>query len=235
MSEWISTHRRQEKHYNYEIEYNSYAKKIYRDRIWTVFKDLVLTPEFLKDPKQVVLLLPSSNGEEIEVALNKGFPLEKLVTIDENPQMKWYSTWGEKYPKIKFYGCMARYVRSRIKEDNLIIKAANLDFCNNFSFELMNQVRGFCHSYEMFEGNLILAVTVSKGREPKRATSAMNKLLLESQNSKIQEKRISALITAVGDPNPKIIDQGIYTNQRFAMAWGMFDINPNKLKFRIFI
>ena len=224
MNERKSTDRRKHKHLFNEINYDSEEKEVYRERIWLNFEEQVLTNEFLQDKRQVVLLLPSYNGQEIEVALAHKFPPEKIIAVDENEYLRYSAPWIKKYPNIRFYGSMIKYVGNKIKKDNLIVRAANLDLCNNFSDELISQVSHFYFSTGIFTDILTLAITTAVGREKKDSTNLMNCFHAYCKNKKIYEKRHTALLGLLGQDNPMLLDQGKYTrNIRYKMAWSIFN------------
>lgn len=201
--------------------YLSDAKQQYREDIWGVFAERMLDV-VLSDKQAYVLLLPSREGLEIDTAIAKGFPAEKIIAIDENPALIASSKWRKKHPDVKFYGCKLSKVGDKLKRDGRFIACANLDLCNNFSDELVSETQSAMLIPRI--NGWMWAVTVAKGREGKALVHLLKRA--GADNKLVDEPRINALIECLGIDDSMLMAtieaQGSYINNRVPMAWAIF-------------
>lgn len=158
--------------------YNFDAKAEYRENVWKCFSENIADVK-----KAIVVFLPSKEGLEIPVALKYGFKEENLIAIDENPALIASAKWRKKYPKIKCYGSKVSRAFQRMSNDGVKINAANLDFCNNISAELIDEIYKTL-DFGYFDKSFLISVTILKGREPKPTNSLLNLILEDSKSYK---------------------------------------------------
>lgn len=145
--------------------YDNEIKMEYRHKVWKYLSKKCL-PTLRENDNCKVLLLPSKEGIEIDVALSYGIRESDIIAIDENPAVIAVSKWRKKYPNIAYFGCKVSKVGSRIREKGWYLAGANLDFCNTFSEELINEINCF-FKHTNITNNFSFCVTMGKGRESK--------------------------------------------------------------------
>ena len=203
--------------------YKSTEKEKYREAVWSSF------PKYAKSlcntrSDAYALILPSSGGEEIETAIRHGIPENKIICVDENPAIIAASKWRKRHPKCKYYGCKISDVASKLEKDGRILAVANLDFCCNFSAELLTELRQFMYFAPMYE-NSAFAVTIARGRENK-ATNTLLDMVNPNEYGrvykKIEEKRARCLCIHLfhnNDGHWRLTGHGLYTHNRHPMVW----------------
>lgn len=142
--------------------YDNEQKNIYRHDVWEILSKEC--KRALMDSRAKVLMLPSKEGIEIDVAISYGIEPNQIIAIDENPALIAVSDWRKKHPEVKYFGCKVSEVHKKIKQKNWYLAAANLDFCNNFSTELIHEVNTFL-KYVPRTKDFSFFVTFGKGRE----------------------------------------------------------------------
>lgn len=213
------------------IGYSSEAKEKYRKDVWDSIIDQIGTHGNF-------LILPSKDGEEIDYLIDRGIPQSRIICIDENPALIASASWRKKYSSIRAYGVKVSDVAARLKKAKIeSISAANLDLCNNFSEELVQEVGKFLLTAPLAE-DFCFSVTVSKGREQSVTNYLMNLLMQSnswsnSEYSKLQEKRISCLMRILSQQLPshwlvKLAGEGSYIHHKTPMAWASFRIINTK-------
>lgn len=140
-------------------------KRDYRRKIWATFR------AGLKRNKIVVadahaLLMPSIEGDEIEVALNAGFREQNLHVVDDNPAI--VATLRRKYRRIHTYGVDVVRAAQRIRDGGITLAVANLDLCGQLSNPLLHAVTGLVGA-EVLAPIAYIAITQLRGRESKQA------------------------------------------------------------------
>ena len=70
----------------------------------------------MTDKNAKVLLLPSKEGIEIDVAISFGIKPEQIIAIDENPQLLAHAKWKHKVPKQNRFGCRVSAIGQKIKD-----------------------------------------------------------------------------------------------------------------------
>ncbi len=109
------------------------------------------------------LLMPSSEGTEIEVALSKGFREENLHIVDENPAI--VANLKRRFPRINTYGVTVARAIERIGSRGIKLSCANFDLCGCIGkpvvLELIQALSGdlWCHD------GAVVAITILRGRE----------------------------------------------------------------------
>lgn len=133
-------------------------KEEYRQLVWSGFVRFFGRSV---DTKRV-LLLPSIEGREVEVAIEHGFREENLFVVDKNPAI--VATLKRRFSKIHTYGVTASRACKRIFQEGVILDGANLDFtgqvCSSLTLEMESILTSKCWSDPSF-----IAVTVMRGRE----------------------------------------------------------------------
>lgn len=169
--------------------YDFSRKRDYRRKVWATFR------EKLKEERRAVadsqaLLMPSLEGDEIEVALNAGFREENLHVVDAEPAI--VATLKRRYQKINTYGVRASDAVARIYAHGIRLDCANFDFCNQLSMPFFKELllisaRGLIDSnvsirdgqfgldqrngpVGAFASRCLVAVSTLRGRESKDLT-----------------------------------------------------------------
>jgi hypothetical protein len=130
--------------------YDFSRKRDYRRKVWASFREALKKPRLYASAdgtvtkKSVVLadahalLMPSLEGDEIDVALNAGFREQNLHVVDMNPAI--VATLKRSYPKINTYGCEVGRAVERIADAGFALSCANLDFCNQISAKFVQEL-----------------------------------------------------------------------------------------------
>jgi len=180
--------------------YTTDIKDKYREDVWSYLAPKIL-PKLALNNSLKVLLLPSKEGFEIDVAIRHGIKENQIVAIDENAAIIATSSWRKKYPRVNFFASKVSEVGKKIEKKGWTLIAANLDFCNIFSQELIDETNSFLNTAPITEDFTFL-ITMGKGRESKALLSLLN-------YTKVPE---------------------IFKNQRLAVFYHMLNIeNKNKL------
>lgn len=108
------------------------------------------------------LLMPSSEGDEIENALAAGFQEDHLIIVDKNPAI--VAVLKRSYPKAIAYGIDLLDVPTRLLSERQHIDSANLDLCSCISEDVMRILLRFADS-KSWCNELHIAVTILRGRE----------------------------------------------------------------------
>jgi len=203
--------------------YDFLEKQKYRQKIWNIFSQQ-MTPE-----SATIIMLPSKNGKEIDIAIENGFKEENIIAIDDDKAMLMWAPWRGKYPKIRIYADSILRASKKLQKDKVIIHAINLDLCGNLSARTFEQVSGFIKNITVYN-NPIIAITMFKGRE-KHAVNCMAKIIVKKFKNDLKgiSKRLGVLLLIVKDKVPKIsnitqIAKGEYPNGVNTMDWGIFKL-----------
>ena len=136
-------------------------KRQYRRDIWCE------AAEFCAHKKNDahVLLMPSSEGDEIEVAEQYGFKRRNMHVVDKNPAILAHLT--RRYPGINTsgYGCDVMEALSKIAERGIKLSVANFDLCSHVvgAEPLLEEVRKVRR--DAFVDHCLIFATVMRGRE----------------------------------------------------------------------
>lgn len=207
------------RHRQPESGYSSDVKQNYRDGVWNQFK-IHMPPEDISDG-QFILILPGLQCEEIETALSKGYEIKHLLLVHESAaRVATSAAWRTRYPNAKFYaGLKVSEIGDRLEKDNACVVAANLDFCNNFSIELIDEIDSFM-STKQVRADCLTAITVMKGRESKTVVKILEKIKESSRSGLgMKEKRLEAALTLCGGGFNRVYSEGSYVHSRAPMAW----------------
>lgn len=207
------------KHRQPEDGYTSDAKQEYRESVWFHFHRQLHPSDISKG--EYILLLPGLQCDEIDTAISMGYKPEHLLLVHESStHVEDCAEWLSKYPSIKFYsGVKVSEIGPKLKEDNAIIVAANLDFCNNFSLELNDEFDSFM-SIKNVSSDCLTAVTVMKGRESKVVVRMLEKIKdSKSKDLSLNEKRLIALLSLSDHGFNRVYAEGNYVHSRAPMAW----------------
>lgn len=110
--------------------YDFSKKRDYRRKVWATFRDRI-KESGNSVARSHALLMPSLEGDEIEVALNAGFREENLHIVDWEPAI--VATLKRRYPKIHTYGVSVTRAFKRLAAEGIRLTCANLDFCGPIS------------------------------------------------------------------------------------------------------
>lgn len=133
-------------------------KRQYRRRVWRSFVDAMDGIVFDKH----ALLMPSSEGAEVEVALDAGFRQPNLHVVDRNKAI--VATLKRRFPMINTYGCDVQTAAARIAATGTRLSVANLDFTGCLSGPLLAEIANVFVSGVMSERGRV-AITLLRGRE----------------------------------------------------------------------
>jgi hypothetical protein len=212
---------------------NGYAfeeKDAYRKHVWSFFND-----NLSKDAK--ILFFPSKEGLEIPIALSHGFKQENLIAVDNSPAVIATSSWRKKYPDVKFYGGMLSNVIERIKKDNILIDAANLDFCNNLSLELLQEFNTFVCS-DILNNSCYISLTMMNGRESTIVNLLADMLMCKitqdvySKNIFVNKRLAVACLSTIDDlrrksAHIKLFEDFTYKSGKIKMSYGFMHIGTS--------
>jgi len=204
--------------------YDNEEKMKYRHEVWSRLAEKA-KPILDQNENAKVLMLPSKEGLEIDVAMQYGIKPEQIIAIDENPALLAHAKWKDKIPKENRHGVKVSRVGEIIKKKGWILAAANLDFCNNFSDELIDELQTFIDSGCLALKSFI-SITLMKGRE----TKALLKLINKTGVSNIfDEPRLTALCEVVDFNNSTIKNffEGAYYNS-IPIIYGCLEIDKTR-------
>lgn len=209
--------------------YDNKSKSEYRNRVWETLSKKC-KPVLKQSNNAKVLLLPSKEGIEIDVAINYGIKPEQIIAIDENPAVIAVSKWRKKYPNVNYFGCKVSEVGPKIESNGWILAAANLDFCNQFSEEIINEINSFLNSTPIYE-SFSFFITMAKGRE-----SSGLCMLLKNNNSPgcFMHPRLGVLYQMLIPNNQfkeflSIDFQAQYTSSRMPMIYACFSFKRREI------
>lgn len=133
-------------------------KRQYRRNVWAWAARFVKYNRGTTD----VALMPSAEGDEIEVALAKGFKDHRLHVIDKNAAI--VATLKRRFPRINTYGVDVIEAFERMSRNGVEIKFANLDLCGTVvaTVPILERIAAMV---EPFANPHAFAITVFRGRE----------------------------------------------------------------------
>ena len=167
--------------------YDFARKRDYRRKVWATFRES-LKREHIPLANAQALLMPSVEGDEIDVALNAGFREYNLHVVDKEPAI--VATLKKRYPKIHTYGVTVSRAMDRMARDGIRVACANFDLCNQISVTWAAELwavsllgnlparltkTGFRlisnrEPFGVFDDTAIVAVSQLRGREAKYVT-----------------------------------------------------------------
>jgi hypothetical protein len=147
--------------------YDFGAKRHYRRNIWKAFKEHCSG----RLNEAQALLMPSAEGDEIDVALSKGFREANLHVVDKNAAI--VAHLKRRYPRINTYGTTVALAAQRIADAGIALDVANLDLCSPLGDGLLAEVKAVAASGVFEPDGALLAVTMLRGREQGYANHAI--------------------------------------------------------------
>lgn len=134
-------------------------KRQYRRNVWAWVARFIKHNRGLTD----VALLPSSEGDEIEVALSNGFRQHHIHIIDKNPAI--VALLKRKYPFVNTYGVDVVTALRRMAKAGVELKFINLDLCGTIvtTIKVLHEI---ANMGEPFADHHAVAVTLFRGRDP---------------------------------------------------------------------
>lgn len=138
---------------------------MYRREVWNVFK--CHAPD-----DGAVVLLPSIEGLEIELARTKGFSTADMHVIDMNPAIVAHIK--RRYPRVTTYGVtVERAFAERMAAKQIRVRCANLDFTGPVTVARLRELQAVAESGVLVEGACV-GVTVLRGRETREGFKHLN-------------------------------------------------------------
>ncbi len=105
--------------------YNFGNKRQYRRNVWATARRCCNAHDI---SQAQILLMPSIEGKEIEVAENNGFRQCNMHVVDQNPAI--VAHLKRRYPHITTYGVDIVAALKRIAKAGIRLTVANFDFCS---------------------------------------------------------------------------------------------------------
>jgi hypothetical protein len=138
--------------------YNFGNKRQYRRKVWKE------AATFLRGhrPTAQVMLMPSSEGAEIEVAERNGFKQSNMHVVDRNPAI--VAHLKRKFPYINTYGVDVVRALRRMGDKGIVLNFANLDLCQTMG-GVTPVLQEIGDMYEPFADKNLVFVTIQRGRE----------------------------------------------------------------------
>lgn len=185
--------------------YDFGRKQHYRRIIWSTFRKQAGSNR----SKAVCMLMPSSEGTEIEVALQNGFREENLVVVDRNPAI--VAHLKRRFPRIRTYGVPLRKAADRILHDGILPDFANLDLCSNLGRSSLREIQHV--SFKLFRPGAVVAVNCLRGREKGDVWKAINMVpTIDVDTPRNDQARITMLSLAVAFVDMDDGPQGLYAH-----------------------
>lgn len=210
--------------------YDHPEKAAYRDAVCKHLAPAALEA-INEDSDAVAVILPSMEGLEIKTAIANGVPEDRIVCVDSSPAKIATSKWRKEHPSCKFYGSMLSVAASKMSKDGLRPCVVNMDFCTNFSTELLLEASSFLQKHR---GSLRRwAVTIAKGREGPALTEMVKRFGRSGLGEKIDDARTAAMFTLIEDvlsDSTHVCGQGQYRISRTQMSWTVFDSGHNEMQ-----
>ena len=145
-------------------------KRQYRRIVWKSFREGIL-PLYYTLATAQCLLMPSSEGDEIEVALSQGFREYNLHVVDRDPDI--VDSLKHRYRRINTYGVEVEEACRRIAAKGLRLSCANLDLTGCMSDSMFECLRA-CILSRSFHDQAMVAITMLRGREQGLARAMVN-------------------------------------------------------------
>jgi hypothetical protein len=109
---------------------------------------------------KAVMMLPSLEGDEIDVALSKGVKESDIHVVDKNPAI--VATLKRRYPQIHTYGVLVGRAAWRMTKNS--IHFASIDLCGCPSPFIWEELM-YVATSEALAGKALVSVTLQRGRE----------------------------------------------------------------------
>jgi hypothetical protein len=134
-------------------------KRQYRRSVWKTFREHC---NGRLDASQA-LLMPSAEGDEIDVALNNGFKDYNLHIVDRNAAI--VAHLKRRHPRINTYGADVSAASARLVRSGVRLDVANLDLCSPLGDKLRQELIAFMRPKPMSADGGMIALTMLRGRE----------------------------------------------------------------------
>lgn len=206
-----------------KIGYDNDVKHAYREQVWNAFSKAVDDMRADQTGTMKAVIMPSSEGIEIEVALSKGLREDQIVCVDRSAAVIATSKWRKKYPGVNFFACDVGKVGHKIKHRKWVVRAANLDLCGNFSDDTIDAVQGFIRFTPIHE-SFAIGVTVAKGREGSALTR-----LIKTRNAGdrvVSDDRLQTLFDIIPEfqsYKKQLASENVYRSASTPMTWCVLD------------
>lgn len=197
--------------------YDNDDKSLYRHDVWSCLAPATI--HNLSNPNAYWLIMPSREGLEIDVAVSYGIPADRIVCVDQSAAVIATSGWRKRWPSCKFFASKISDVGGKLKKKNMVIAAANLDLCGNFSEETIDEIDAFVSEAPLVN-NYALAITMMKGREGSALVRVLS-AMYDHGVTPFREKRINALfsVTCMGGMAWRKLKEGSYTSSKMPVSW----------------
>lgn len=200
--------------------YDTLAKAGYRRAVW----DAVTLERGA--PRGKVLILPSSEGVEIDVALARGVQPEQLICVDRSAAVIATSRWRKAHPSVRFHAADIASVGAKIAASGDTVEFANLDLCGQVSQETVDQIKSFLRACPL-ANEYVISITVAKGREGRALAT-----LMQAQGGLRGLpacSRLRALCRMCGLTNGAtqkviVLGEGTYVSGKHPMAWAVLSV-----------
>jgi len=209
--------------------YDHPEKQKYRNSVWEKLSTAALEA-IAEDEKAVVVILPSMEGLEIKTAMDYGVPEDRIVCVDSSPAKIATSKWRKEHPSCKFFGCMLSVAASKMSKEGLRPCVVNMDFCTNFSAQLLSEASSFLSEHRRSLRRW--SITIAKGREGPALTEMVKKFGPLEVGEKVNDPRTAAMLALIEDVLPNsayVCGQGKYRISRTQMAWTIFDSGQKEI------
>ena len=140
--------------------YDEGAKRQYRRTVWNQLAKRIAP--HCADAH--VLLMPSAEGDEVEVAQGKGFRISNMHLVDNSPALVAHYL-AKRFPSAHRYGTAVWRAVYRAARQGIQFSALNLDMTANLSNALAAELYLIACQWKAFARSAFIAVTVQKGRE----------------------------------------------------------------------
>ena len=154
--------------------YDFGEKRQYRRTIWACFRRAFQHRRF----EAHCLLLPSLEGDEIDVAISNGFLEQNLHIVDDEKAV--VAVLKRRYPRINTYGCRASVAVARIADKGIRLSCANFDFTNCVGAPVAAEIAVIADEAEAFIPGALAAFTLTRGLEKGSAAQVISSLGEES-------------------------------------------------------
>lgn len=143
-------------------------KRQYRRSVYSLFSDRWDTCRSVCQ----IALMPSSEGDEIDVALSKGFKEYNLHIIDMNPAIV-ATLKRSRFPRVTTYGVTVGRAAERMVKDGIWIDGANLDFSGSLSEDTLSQISSMA---DRIRQTGLIFVAFERARDGSSVRSEMEKI-----------------------------------------------------------
>lgn len=158
--------------------YGTEGKAKYREAVWTSLRLHARTG--LRHCR--VLLMPSSEGTEIEVAERYGVQRRNIVAVDSNRAIA--ATISRKYPGVRAWGENVFDAAERASREGLRFDVVHLDLTSNLGTDTLDGLTRFALN---LKGDCLVAVNVLKGRESRECFDGNRERFIQHQERSLQE------------------------------------------------